>query len=143
MGGHWSWRSGQADTIMDIERAFMVLDGLTPPPSWADLVGKINNQAPRYLAAGADDRRHRIFQGPDFQERQRHLWFKRDDLLEKVNQLLGEYYGAPIPEEQETEDDGGLFEPKTAVARNFGFFPDAGPRGRSVGQRRLPLSRQG
>jgi type I restriction-modification system DNA methylase subunit len=51
-----------------------------------------------------------------------HIWLRRDDLVDRVNQLLGEYYGAPIPEERQP-DETDLFKPKTALAKNYGFYP--------------------
>ena len=52
-----------------------------------------------------------------------HIWFLRDDLLRKVNQLLGEYYDAPIPEERAASEDTGFSRPKTEIAKNFAFYP--------------------
>ena len=50
-----------------------------------------------------------------------HVWFKRDDLVDRVNQLIGEYYGAPIPEDREPDADTGLHEPKTGLAKSHGW----------------------
>jgi predicted RNA methylase len=44
-------------------------------------------------------------------------------LVERVNRLLGEYYGAPIPEDRAPDPDTGLNDPKTTPAKRYGFFP--------------------
>lgn len=121
--GSWSFRRNHADTIMDIERTFMVLEGLTPPDSWAGLVGKIDEARRGSWGRRQTEIETEYFRVRIFKNGNAHIWFRRDDLLEKVNQLLGEYYGAPIPEEREPEDDGGLFTPKSVVAHSFAFYP--------------------
>lgn len=60
-----------------------------------------------------------------------HLYFARKDLLAKVNKALGEFYGNPIPEEREADTDDGLA-PKTALARNMGWFPTPESVGKEV-----------
>jgi len=121
--GSWNYRRNERDTIQDIERAFMVLDGRQPPATYAGLVAKVEEDR----RGGRDARQSltetEFFKVRGFKNGNAHIWFKRDDLLAKVNQLLGEYYGAPLPEERSPTDDGGLNTPKTALAKNFGFYP--------------------
>ncbi len=118
------FRRNHADTIMDIERTFMVLEGLTPPDRLGrSQVGKDRRGSARELGRRQTEIETEYFRVRIFKNGNAHIWFQRDDLLEKVNQLLGEYYGAPIPEEREPEDDGGLFTPKSVVAHSFAFYP--------------------
>lgn len=121
--GHWSYYRNHRDTMQDIERTFMVLEGLPMPPNYAGLVGAIEHARGREWGARQTEVETEYFTVRIFKNGNAHVWFKRDDLLDKVNRLLGEYYGAPIPEEREAEDDGGLNTPKTTPAKHYGFYP--------------------
>lgn len=122
--GEWNYGRHHRDTLQDIERTFHVLEGKTVPLEYAGVVCAID-AARRGKGFGAaftevetDYYRVRIFLNGNC-----HLWFKRRDLVEKVNKLLGEYYGEVIPDGRDAADDGGLHEQKRTLARNFGFFP--------------------
>lgn len=120
--GSWSYYRNHRDTLRDIERTFFVLDEKTPPPNYGGIVGAVDSSRHGFGAhqstAESDFFRIRVYQNGNA-----HVWFKREDLVEKANKLLAEYYGAAIPEEREPEEDTGLFTPKTGVAKNYGFFP--------------------
>lgn len=118
--GYWSYSSSHRDTIMDVERVFRVLDG--DRPRYCEL-----NHALEEARRGGWGARQTYVESEYFRLRawkngNCHIYFKRDDLLDKVNQLLGEYYGAPIPEDREAEDDP-LAQVKTTPAKRYGFFP--------------------
>ncbi len=122
--GSWNYGRQHRDTLQDIERTFHVLEAKPVPLDYAGVVGAIDAARRGKGWGGAHTEveteyyRVRVFLNGNV-----HLWFKRKDLVEKVNELLAEYYGAVIPDGQEPEDDGGLHEPKRGLARNFGFFP--------------------
>lgn len=122
--GHWNHGRQHRDTLQDIERTFHVLEARPVPLDYAGVVGAIDAArkgkawGATYTEVETEYYRSRVFLNGNL-----HLWFKRKDLVEKVNKLLAEYYGAVIPDGQEPEDDGGLHEPKRGLARNFGFFP--------------------
>lgn len=122
--GSWSFRGNVRDTMQDIERVFMVLDGRPIPQVHAGIVGVVETSrqgqgyGPRQSVAESE-----FFRVRGFKNGNAHIWFKRDDLVDRVNQLLGEYYGAPIPEDREPDADTGLHDPKTTLAKNYGFFP--------------------
>lgn len=121
--GSWGFRSNHRDTIHDIDRVFHVLDGGNTPHLYGGIVAAIDESRRR----GGFGRRQsecesEYFKVRGFKNGNAHVWFKRDDLVEKVNKLLGEYYGAPIPQEREPEDDP-LSRVKTSLAKNYGFFP--------------------
>src|SRR6185312_4337220 len=63
-----------------------------------------------------------------------HLWFRRDDLVEKVNRILAEWYGEVIADGQTQEPD--IFAQQKAAARTparrFGFFPTPEAAARAV-----------
>lgn len=124
--GSWSYHRNHRDSIIDIERAFFVLDGLQVPASWHGLVYTIDEARRKdgyNLRARQSEIDSEFFKIRIFKNGNCHLWFKRDDLVRKVNKLLAEYYGEVIPEEREPDPDTGLNTPKTTLARHFGFYP--------------------
>lgn len=121
--GWWNYNRGMEDVLLDIERTFLVVDGLDVPPSYSGIVGKLRDTKSRRSGAHQAEVESEFFTVRVFKNGNAHVWFKRDDLVEKVNKLLAEYYGEVIPDGMTPEDDGGLFEPKTSLARNYGFFP--------------------
>jgi hypothetical protein len=134
-----SWSSyNMRDTLLDIERVFYKLDGLDQPSMYVKRDPKLlpEEQPEVGIIEAIDDGRRdggyqarqstaetRYFRIHTFKNGNAHLWFKREDLVDKVNKLIGEYYGSPIPEDRAPQDDGGLFTPKTTLAKNFGFYP--------------------
>ncbi len=121
-----SWRTGglvnTRETVIDVERVLHVLDGKVPPTEAAGIVGTINRGRPGYKASRYDVQtdyiRARVFQNGNL-----HLWFLRRDLMLRVNQLIGEYYGNPIPEERSPDYTADVLRPKAGLAKNFGFYP--------------------
>jgi len=137
--GGWSYNGNQRDTLHDIDRVFNVLDGRDNPNMIGGIVGIVDrtrHQRPRATEHDSDYFKVRCFQNGNA-----HVWFKRKDLVEKVNLLLGEYYGAPIPDHETPEDDGGLSTPKTSLAKNYGFFPTPDAAAQSMFEH-VPLYRQ-
>lgn len=111
------------DTVADVERVFLVLDGKAPTPSYAGLVGKIDDGRRQGRRASqfeveTDYIRARVFHNGNL-----HLWFLRPDLVVRVNQLIGDYYGNPIPEERAPDFTAEILRPKTGLAKSFGFYP--------------------
>lgn len=121
--GSFNYHRNHRDTLRDIERAFVVLDGLKPA-SYGGIVELLERERGRSWGSRRQSEvRSEYFTVRCFKNGNAHIWFRRDDLLERVNQLLGEYYGAPIPEERDPDPDTGLHDAKTAVAKNYAFFP--------------------
>jgi uncharacterized protein DUF4942 len=120
--GHWSYSSNQGDTLHDIERTFSVLDGNPMGARYGGIVETIRRERPGYKPHQSEHESE-YFKVRCYMNGNAHVWFKRDDLLKKVNALLGEYYGAPIPEERAPDEDTGLHQAKTSLAKNYGFFP--------------------
>lgn len=124
--GMWNHYARHDETIRDVERTFYILDGKENPERSAGIIGLINEQR------GAMERRAFVvkdayFEVKVFKNGNVHLWFKRKDLLEKVNQLLAEYYGEVLGEganSAQTEAKKSFaLRPMESHARNFGFFP--------------------
>ncbi|WP_457152697.1 DUF4942 domain-containing protein [Mesorhizobium sp. P5_C1] len=110
-----------ADTLQDIERTFCILDGKKPGLAYGGIIGQIRNER-RY---GPHQSEHigEYFKVVGYKNGNAHLWFTRDDLVEKVNKMLAEYYGEVIGDAQTKEPDDLFRNRKTTPARNFGFFP--------------------
>ncbi len=126
--GHWSYYRNHRDTLTDIERVFLVLDGKSPRANYAGIVGVI--EAGRKAAGvgmGGKKTEHEgdYFKVRVFKNGNAHLWFTRKDLLVKVNKLLAEHYGAAVGDGVDGPDDPEAPMKNRAVghARNFGFFP--------------------
>lgn len=124
----YGYRNDHRDTFQDIERVFAILDGKFGPgedggAQYAGIVGRIDeNRRPAsypHVVKG-DYFRVRIFKNGNA-----HIWFERDDLVRKVNKLLGEYYGEVIPADRREPTDEEIVKGlvKVEVAKNFGFFP--------------------
>lgn len=118
--GSWNYHRNHQDSFADIERVFLTLDGKPIPPA-CEITQKLNSArgwGPQQTFIETEYFRVRAYKNGNA-----HVWFKRDDLLVQVNKLLGEYYGAPIPEDRDPDDDTGLHDIKTTPAKRYGFFP--------------------
>lgn len=115
-----SWVRGREDTIRDVERAFYVVDGGEQPDRMGGIIGALrtargNGYGAKAYMAETDYFRVRVFMNGNA-----HIWFKRDDLVAKVNKLLGDYYGETLgagPDAAET-----TVQNKTGIAPRFGLF---------------------
>lgn len=124
--GNWNWNRNHRDTLTDVERVFLVLDGKSPRAAYAGIVGKVeavrreSGSGPRQDVIEGDYFRVRIFQNGNA-----HLWFTRKDLVVKVNRILAEWYGEVLGEGKDRAPDPNapLQERALTHARNFGFFP--------------------
>lgn len=121
--GGWSYHRSQRDTLHDIDRTFHVIDGKDNPQLHGGIVNVVEQARGQYGGVRQSEHNSEYFKIKCYQNGNAHVWFKRDDLVEKVNKLLGEYYGAPLTDQNEPEDDGGLNTPKTSLAKNYGFYP--------------------
>lgn len=110
-----------ADTLQDIERTFCILDGKKPGLAYGGIVGQIRNE--RSYGVRQSEHHGEYFKVVGYKNGNAHLWFTRDDLVEKVNKMLAEYYGEVIGDGQTKQPDDLFRNIKTTPARNFGFFP--------------------
>lgn len=123
--GHWNWgRRSVQDTLIDIERTFHVLDGKPKTANYASSIAVIDQERVRgRYGARQSEHETEYFKVRIFKNGNAHLWFTRNDLVTKVNKLLGEYYGEVLADSH-TEREEDIFENrKTTLAKNFGFFP--------------------
>jgi hypothetical protein len=112
------------ETIRDIEKTFRILDGKPPAEHGDSIVAKANaamtSRNPQCVVE------NEYFRLKAFKNGNGHLWFKRDDLLLKVNALLAEYYGEALGDA--SGRDSATHHPnKTGLAKNLGFFPTPEP----------------
>lgn len=109
------------DTLIDIERVFAVLDG-EPEASFQSALTAVENSRRGMHGPRQSEAETPYFRIRGFKNGNAHLWFTRDDLVEKVNKLLAEHYGEVIGDGQPAEDDP-LQNIKTTPAKRYGFFP--------------------
>lgn len=109
------------DTLIDIERVFAVMDG-HPEDGFTSAIRALRDQRRGLGGRCQTELETPYFRIRGFKNGNAHLWFVRDDLVEKVNKILAEYYGEVIGNGQAQEEDP-LQNVKTTPARYFGFYP--------------------
>ena len=122
--GSWNFYRNHQDTLIDVERAFRMLDGergLTA--RYGSVV-----QAIDFARRGTHEPHQSELETPYFKIRiykngNCHIWFRRDDLVDKVNLLLADYYGEVLADDTDEGEDAALRRPKTALAKNYAHFP--------------------
>jgi len=120
-----SWTSYHHDeTITDVERVFHLLDGKPQPDRRAGIVSKIEDgrracgwEASAFMVED-DYFKVRVYRNGNV-----HMWFKRDDLVEKVNLNLADYYGATIGAGHAAASSKTTRDPGRGVARGYDFYP--------------------
>jgi hypothetical protein len=119
------------ETIRDIEKTFRILDGKAPKERGDDITAKANSaMSSRNPQCVVEDE---YFKLRAFKNGNAHLWFKRDDLLLKVNALLAEYYGEALGDASGRDSDT-RHPYKTGLAKNLGFFPTPEPVAKTVAE---------
>jgi len=121
--GMWNYHSRTMDTIADIERVFAVLDGQRGHDN-----GSLAKAIQESRGHGMDPRKSETetdyFKVRTFKNGNAHLWFQRDDLVDKANRTLADYYGETLPDgvtdEAPVED---LFSRSGVLSKDFAFYP--------------------
>lgn len=120
-----SWNSNHHDeSLIDVERVFCLLDGKPQPDRRAGIVSKIDvarhakGYGPGAFLVEDDYFKVRVYLNGNV-----HVWFKRDDLVEKVNLNLADYYGAALGAGHEAARHRRSHDPGRKVSRGFDFFP--------------------
>lgn len=117
--GCWNHFARQDETLRDVERAFFTLDGKRQPDRSAGIVGAIDGQRLGFRAsayeAESDYFRVRVFKNGNA-----HVWFLREDLVQRVNQILGEYYGPALGVGPDSAPRSHA--PNRTMAKGYGFF---------------------
>lgn len=121
--GTWSGRIDEY--LRDVERTFHILDGKEQPERYAGIIGAIDEKR---RVSGLEmqpfEAESDYFRVKAFKNGNLHVWFKRDDLIDKVNLLLAEYYGANLADSSEDAREAAKKGSRAMTpAKNFGFFP--------------------
>lgn len=123
--GSWNHYAKADDALRDVERVFRILDGQQQPDYDAGILGVVSKARPRSLSGAAFFAEDAYFRVRIFKNGNAHVWFKRDDLLERVNQLLADHYGAALGDARRS---AAAKPGARGVARkSFDFFPSPAP----------------
>lgn len=120
--GSFNHYSRVRDTLADVERVFAVLDEEKPNP------GSLS-QAIAKDRGGGWSRRQSVTETPYFRIRcfkngNAHLWLLRDDLVEKANKMLAEYYGEVLPDAVPPNNSPEDLRTHTGLpAKDLSFYP--------------------
>lgn len=118
--GRWNYYTKKDEDLRDVERVFAVLDGQQHPDRGSGIIGTIDAARPKAWGPQAFEAEGDYFKIRVFKNGNVHCWFKRDDLVEKVNQVLADFYGATIGASPDVADR--KHDVAQTPARNFGFF---------------------
>lgn len=118
--GFWNHYAKHDDNLVDIERTFAILDRKEQPSRDGGIVGAIN-AARRGFRPQAYEVSSPYFWAKVFKNGNIHLWFERDDLVEQVNLLLAEYYGANLGVAPDAAEKTHGY--AVTPAKDFGLFP--------------------
>lgn len=120
--GHWSYSSRKRETIVDVERVFATLDG--EAPNGYGLLEQIDRDRGRGMDPRQSETTSRYFRIRGFKNGNAHLWFTRDDLVEKANRVLADYYGEVLPDAVDPDDaEPDMFRTGRAVSKDLQFYP--------------------
>ena len=119
--GFWRSYGDDRNTLIDVERVFAILDGVTPNPG--ALVRAIDEARDRQCR-----RKWEIetayFRIRAFKNGNVHMWFVRDDLVEKANRLLADYYGDALGDAADKDTSVDELRRRANVpAKDLQFFP--------------------
>lgn len=122
--GSWNYHRDQQATILDIERVFRILNGEPPRHRYGSILQAIDNDRAGRWGARQSETTSEFFKIRIFKNGNAHIWFTRDDLVEKVNKILAEHYGEVLGDAKtEGCEADPLKDVKTTPARYFGFYP--------------------
>ena len=122
--GGWDHYSKTAAAVMDVERVFSILDGAPPRPG--ELKQAIDESRGSGFGPKTGCAQSRYFRVRTFQNGNAHVWLERDDLVQRANLLLAEYYGEVLPDgvAVDVEPEVG-----TALSKDLAFYATPKPVG--------------
>lgn len=130
--GHVHYGSRMHETITDIERVLAVLDGDATPPG--ALMEKIRESRGGIFGARQSVTETPYLRVRGFKNGNAHLWFLRDDLVEKANKVLAAYYGEVLPDAAPgaAEDEADLRTKSGLPSKDLAFYATPEPVVRAV-----------
>lgn len=122
--GCFNYHGRMRETLADVERTFAILDKKVPAPGSLAQAIQDSRQG-RKMAPCQSYVETPYFRVRCFQNGNAHLWFSRDDLVAKANELLADYYGEVLPDSPtEAEKRGKDLKSKSGLpAVNLSFYP--------------------
>lgn len=120
--GSWNYHRAHDETLRDVERVFCHLDGKEMPERMGGIVGVIDTVRGRGWEAKAWTCQNDYFEVRAFKNGNAHLWFKRKDLVLKVNRMLADYYGESLGVAPDAATKDPFRAGSRAVVKNFGAF---------------------
>jgi len=114
------------DTIADVERVLAVLDGENPEGS-VELRARVDADRKGTWGPMQSKTETAYFRIDGFKNGNAHLWFTRDDLVTKANQILADHYGQVLPDAYQEPSDEGLFNRSNVPAKDLQFYPTQKP----------------
>lgn len=121
--GMWNYHSGMRETITDLERVFTVLDNeRDPEAAIGSLARQIEIDRGHGWSARQSVTESRYFRVRCHKNGNAHLWFTRDDLVQKANETLAAYYGAVLPDAV-PDDVSGSAVRSYALSTDLAFYP--------------------
>ncbi|MCT4557238.1 MAG: DUF4942 domain-containing protein [Pelagimonas sp.] len=113
-------RTWAEETIIDVERVFAKLDD--EAPAGRGLIQEIDADRPGYGPQQSLTESN-YFRIRGFKNGNAHLWFTRDDLVEKANRILADYYGEVIPDAAPKDEDSAAFAKRTNLpSKDLQFY---------------------
>lgn len=120
--GMWNYHSYARESLIDVERVFAILDG--KEPNGSQLIAAIDDSRKNgSLNPHQSETETDYFLIRGFKNGNAHLWMKREDLVEKVNKQLADYYGAVMPDAATEDESGERFRERANVpAKKLQFY---------------------
>lgn len=123
-GGYMN--SNATDVLRDVERVMCVLAGVPIPEDHSvGIIGAVSAATSKRYGRVQFTTETDLLRVRGFKNGNAHIWFLRDDLVEKANQLLAEWYGATLGAgsdavHDEAHDKAAMETPGRAVVRRNG-----------------------
>lgn len=124
--GHLTYHQHRYAMLDDVERVFRVLDGKQGPPE-RSLSRVLRDERSGW---GARKSKHEsdYFRIHCWKNGNAHLWFTRNDLVERANRVLADYYGAVLPDAYEPDDSPADIETVSGLpSKDLAFYPTPEP----------------
>lgn len=110
------------ETVNDVERAFGVLDGKKDFKP-GELIAIMREARGSGFGKRQTTVESSYFRAHAYKNGNMHLWFTRQDLVERVNQTLADYYGSVLPDGVPGADDKlNRKANTTAVSKDLAFY---------------------
>lgn len=105
--------------ISDVERVLCILD--KAPEKRGDVRASVDKARAGGFVKRQSESETDYFKIRTFKKGSIHLWFKRKDLVERVNQMLSDWYGCVLPDAAESTEHQAQAT-STAVSKDLQFY---------------------